>query len=930
MKIRPKWLWGVLFLLGVLLAWPRPGYAHAELITSTPGNGDQLSESPPEVTIHYSQGVQIATITVVDSEQNPVHTDVIIDADDWTIVHVPLQPLSDGVFTVQWEALAEDGHTTDGSFFFIVGEAVLDRESFIAFMAEDDGTGQVSPLEAVMRGFYYIGLILLLGVPVTLLAVIRPVLGEAKEEKPRRIIRRLLLGGAIVLAVAPAGMLLSQIYSAFGTFSYLDARDFVLNTPSGRVGSTRILIGLVTTLFIWRTIASRLWYVGGFIAGLIAIILTSTNSHTAAMLPGAPVLSDFGHLIGAGLWAGGLAILALVAPPLVANLPADQQRNAVIRLILRFSFQAVIGVGIAIGTGLLLTSYHVPVIEAMVSTLYGVSLSIKMVIILIALALAGFHRLVLLRRLKQADDVQAKINGFFRSVRVELIFVVEVFFLAGLITASPPAHIALADTAPAGTTLSETVNDVDIQLVISPVRVGLNLFDVYLTQNGEPVPVESVERAVLLIQNTDAEVRLPQVELEPVEPGLFSALTSFTLTGNWRVRFGAQVDGKFTAQPFVLDVYAEGEEPPPDEMDHSQHMMHDSADSTGRTFPEWLALFAWATFGLTFVGLLFELVDYRRVSQHLALLLVVGLLVGCGSDPAGNTPEPTANATTADTTTTNEPIKVIATTTVIADFVEQVAQDRVEITVLLKAGTNHHSYEPTMGDLRLFSDIDIIFSNGVGLEQPWLNDMRESAEATATLEEVSWGAHLLDLDHRDHMHERGDPYVWHNTENAKLMIDNIVLALSLHDPDHADFYTANGEAYKAEIDGLTTELATLFETIPAGNRHLVTSHEAFYYLADQFGFELVGTVIIASHETKVSSARDTEILVERIQTLGIPAIFAGTTLDIRQAETVANEADVELVVGLYGDSLDPAGGDVDSYLKMMRHNAELIVAGLGG
>lgn len=307
--------------------------------------------------------------------------------------------------------------------------------------------------------------------------------------------------------------------------------------------------------------------------------------------------------------------------------------------------------------------------------------------------------------------------------------------------------------------------------------------------------------------------------------------------------------------------------------------------------------------------------------KRLLIIILLLLLVACGG-------EEMEEAAPSQSVTSQEPIRAIATTSFIAEFLEYVGGDRVEIYTILKPGSSYYAFEPTMGDAREIGEADIIFSNGVGLESPWLDDLRESTGSEAVLEVVSFGAFLLDLDHRDHGHANGDPHIWLSTDNAVLMVDNIAFGLSEFDPDNADVYTANAEAYKVELARLTEEMQTILATIPEEQRKLVTSHEAYAYFAQQFGFEMVGTVIIASHESKQYSARDVEALIATIQAQGIPAVFAGAALDVRQAETVAREAGVTLVPELYADSLGSAESNAATYIGMMRHNAELIAQGL--
>jgi len=322
----------------------------------------------------------------------------------------------------------------------------------------------------------------------------------------------------------------------------------------------------------------------------------------------------------------------------------------------------------------------------------------------------------------------------------------------------------------------------------------------------------------------------------------------------------------------------------------------------------------------------------KKLIILLLFLLFTLLLVGCGGTSEATT-VPTDEPSKVTHESPSAPdaskvIEIVATTTVIADFLRHVGGDKVDVTVMIKEGSNHHTFEPTMSEARLIAEADIIFSNGIGLEQPWLNDLRESTNSTAVLEVVSWGAYLLDLDHRDHIHQGGDPYIWHNTENAKIMVDNIALGLAEFDPAHQEQYEANAEAYKAELEALTEEIASLLNTIPPERRKLVTGHEAFAYFADQFEFELIGTVIIASHESKQSSTRDIEKLIQKIKEEQVPAIFAGISLNPRQAQTIADEASVPLIANLYSDSLGEAGSEGETYLSMMRYNAQTIYNGL--
>jgi methionine-rich copper-binding protein CopC len=119
--------------------------AHANLVEATPGNGDQVTDPPEEVTLQFSEGAQLATVTVTNEAGERVERyTVYIDDEDPTIVHLPLKEVSNGTFTVNWQVLSVDGHTTRGSFFFVVGDELPDRGQLLASLSDDDGTDETA------------------------------------------------------------------------------------------------------------------------------------------------------------------------------------------------------------------------------------------------------------------------------------------------------------------------------------------------------------------------------------------------------------------------------------------------------------------------------------------------------------------------------------------------------------------------------------------------------------------------------------------------------------------------------------------------------------------------------------------------------------------------------------------------------------------
>ncbi len=276
---------------------------------------------------------------------------------------------------------------------------------------------------------------------------------------------------------------------------------------------------------------------------------------------------------------------------------------------------------------------------------------------------------------------------------------------------------------------------------------------------------------------------------------------------------------------------------------------------------------------------------------------------------------------------TKDKIRAVATTTFIADFLKNIAGDHLEVNVIMKEGSNHHAFEPTIRDARIIGTSDIIFINGMSLEGEWLGQMLISTDSEEKVVVTAEGIQSRPLVHTDHVHADGDPHVWHSTINAQLVVDNITRGLVEYDPDNRAFYEANAEAYNAQLDELTEQVEAILAVVPTERRKLVTSHEAFGYFADQFGFEVIGTIIIAT-QSQEPDRRQMQSIIERIAYFEVPAIFTETTMNSRLAEQIATETGVQLVPNLYSDSLGTLGTEGDTYIKMMLYNARTIAAGL--
>jgi ABC-type Zn uptake system ZnuABC Zn-binding protein ZnuA len=269
-------------------------------------------------------------------------------------------------------------------------------------------------------------------------------------------------------------------------------------------------------------------------------------------------------------------------------------------------------------------------------------------------------------------------------------------------------------------------------------------------------------------------------------------------------------------------------------------------------------------------------------------------------------------------------LRVVATTTQVADFARNVGGDRVRVTSLLKPGIDAHDYEPSPADIDAIARADLVLENGVGLEE-WLGDIIKSSGFDGPVVDTSQGVEVRVVDGHP------DPHIWQSPGNAEIMAANIERGLAGAEPAAAGQFTANLAAYRRQLQALDAEVRR--QTDSLGNRKVVTNHDAFSYYLDRYHLELVGSVIPSFDSSAELSGRDIRDLVARIRATGVKAIFSETTLPPKTAETIGREAGVKVVTGedaLYGDALGPPGSDADTYLKMIRHNTRTIVGNLSG
>jgi ABC-type Zn uptake system ZnuABC Zn-binding protein ZnuA len=289
-----------------------------------------------------------------------------------------------------------------------------------------------------------------------------------------------------------------------------------------------------------------------------------------------------------------------------------------------------------------------------------------------------------------------------------------------------------------------------------------------------------------------------------------------------------------------------------------------------------------------------------------------------------------------------EKLRVVATTNLVGDVVAQIGGDRIELATLLTPGVDPHSYQLIPTDRQLLEDADVIFINGLGLEEgilPVLDALDNGVPVVAVstgIAALEFGGHEGEHvegeaahaeDEKGHHHEGADPHTWQSVPNVIVWTENIATALSALDPAQANEYAKAAADYRTELEALNDELHVLVETLSAEQRKLVTDHDSLEYLAHEYGFTIVGTVVPSLNTLAATSAQELAALQTQINAEGVKAIFVGSTVNPALVEQLANDLGIQ-VVPVYTDSLSDADGPASTYVEFMRHNLETIVAAL--
>jgi zinc/manganese transport system substrate-binding protein len=264
-------------------------------------------------------------------------------------------------------------------------------------------------------------------------------------------------------------------------------------------------------------------------------------------------------------------------------------------------------------------------------------------------------------------------------------------------------------------------------------------------------------------------------------------------------------------------------------------------------------------------------------------------------------------------------LNVVASFSILGDFVRNVGGDRVSVTELVGPDGDAHVYAPTPADAKKIADAKLVIVNGFGLEG-WLPRLVQSAGGKAVIVTATSGIAPLRLG------SDADPHAWQSVINAKLYVANIRDALVAADTADAEAFRANAGAYLTKLDGLDREVRAAVAQIPDARRKVISTHRAFGYFAAAYGVEFIAPLGVSTESE--ASARDIAGIIAQVRTAKIPAVFLENISDPRLIRQIAAETGAKVGGTLYSDSLTPEKGAAPTYIDMVRHNIKALTSAL--
>ena len=297
-----------------------------------------------------------------------------------------------------------------------------------------------------------------------------------------------------------------------------------------------------------------------------------------------------------------------------------------------------------------------------------------------------------------------------------------------------------------------------------------------------------------------------------------------------------------------------------------------------------------------------------------------------------------------------EKIRALATFSILGDMVKRIGGQHVVVTTLVGPDGDTHVYRPTPAAAKAMNEANLLIVNGLGFEG-WLDRLVEASGFNGSRVVVTKGIEAIpykegndhdehskdkhdehskdkhDDDHASHDHGAFDPHAWQSLVNAEIYVNNITAALAQIAPNNAAKFYQNRAVYIAEIKELDRYIREMVASLSQKNRTVVTSHDAFQYFGRDYGLTFIAPQGMSTESE--ASAKDVAHLIKQIRAKHISAVFIENVADPRLIQQIAKETGVTIGGTLYPGALSGPNGPAFTYLRMLRHNATMLIQALG-
>ena len=303
----------------------------------------------------------------------------------------------------------------------------------------------------------------------------------------------------------------------------------------------------------------------------------------------------------------------------------------------------------------------------------------------------------------------------------------------------------------------------------------------------------------------------------------------------------------------------------------------------------------------------------KKIQKLLVTLLLLPFLAACS---------------TGEIRSDNGKLNVVVTNSILADMTKNIAGDQINLHSIVPIGQDPHEYEPLPEDIAKVSDADLIFYNGINLENAWFSKMVKNAQKVENQDyfAASDGVEVIYLEGQS-AKGKEDPHAWLSLENGIIYAQNIAKQLMVKDPKNKDVYQQNLDTYTQELAALDAKAKSSFAAIPADKKLIVTSEGCFKYFSK--AYDIPSAYIWEINTEEEGTPQQTRDLVQKLKAGPTPAaLFVESSVDDRPMKTISRETGIKIYTKIFTDSIAKEGEEGDSYLAMLKWNLEKITEGL--